>query len=98
MIFTFKDLKTNKTVKQHYNFKNQDIDFDTQLFWWSEGNGSCDCNRAYELGIHYEMVKEYGDYCFGEKRIIAIDVEGDLNGHTKEEILQRVNQYYKVNI
>lgn len=35
MIPTFFDLRTGKTAKGD----------NMSFFWWTEGNGSCDCNR-----------------------------------------------------
>jgi len=72
-------------------------DYDFNVWWWTEGNGSCDCNRSnYFEGLHEELVKEIGmeNVCFGCKRIIAIDVHGDLEGFTKKEIINKMNEDY----
>ena len=42
------DTKTNKKVKSV---------FEANLFWWSEGNGSCDCNRIIDFGD--DIIKEH---------------------------------------
>jgi hypothetical protein len=70
---------------------------DCSLFWWAEGNGSCDCNRAICLGedIVDELTKKFGEHvCYGSERIIAIDVHGDLEGRTKDEALEEINESY----
>lgn len=28
---------------------------DSQLFWWTEGNGACDCNRSLYLNREYHL-------------------------------------------
>lgn len=104
MIPTFFDLRTGKTAKGS----------DESFFWWTEGNGSCDCNRARAFGLDDEMeaqqhrdkpeLKEWQSVCYGCKRFIAIDVEGDLNSYdyegkdpqpkTREEILIAMNAEY----
>lgn len=70
---------------------------DYSLFWWTEGNGSCDCNRAIAIGndVENEMTIEFGaGCCFGNSRIVAIDVHGDLEGISKEQILREMNDEY----
>jgi hypothetical protein len=83
VIPTFFDLRTGKTAKG----------FDMSVYWWTEGNGSCDCNRAAAFGeelvqefeerIHREHpeLHEGASLCYGCMRFIAIDVEGDLNSY-----------------
>lgn len=92
MIPTFFDLRTGRTAKGD----------DLSVFWWTEGDGACDCNRAiaFDRGaLHGE-----GRSCLGCKRFIAIDVEGDLGYEdcdgdcrvpiTKEEVLIAMNSDY----
>ena len=64
------------------------------LFWWSEGNGSCDCNRALAFeNVEEELDKKYGkDTCYGSHRIIAIDIIGNYSNKT--EMLKLINQDY----
>ena len=40
------DIRKNATgeVRRRY----MDLDWDNSLFWWAEGNMSCDCNRELE--------------------------------------------------
>lgn len=57
-------------------------------FWWTEGNGSCDCNRAYVFGVEDDVMK-----C-QSKRFLAVDVEGDLGEMTKVEMLAAMNGDY----
>ena|ERR1043165_567345 len=78
------DTKTGKLVDASRH--------DTDLFWWSEGNGSCDCNRAICMGE--EVVEEMGDLGCVSLRIVAVDVLGDLEGMPKEYILERMNAEY----
>lgn len=108
MIPTLFDLRTGKTAKGD----------DMSVFWWTEGNGSCDCNRAHAFeGVHKGMeveqhldkpeLEEWQSVCYGCKRFIAIDVEGDLNSYdhdglnpqpqTKEQILVAMNSDYGTN-
>lgn len=80
MIPILLDLRTGKTAKGS----------DMSVFWWTEGNGSCDCNRALAFPeIRAEMTAqmrkklarhamEGATVCYGTKRFIAIDVEGAL--------------------
>lgn len=106
MIPTLFDLRTGKTAKGD----------DQSVYWWTEGNGSCDCSRAaafedsvveeYEARIHKEHPELHAgaSLCYGAKRFIAIDVEGDLNSYdhegknpvlmTKEAILMAMNVVY----
>ena len=84
MTLTLKDLVTGQTV---------DVDDDDyQPFWWAEGNGSCDCNRAHYFdGIEEEIEAQhraanpaaYADLhpsaglCYGTKRIVIIAADTD---------------------
>lgn len=80
---TFKDLETGETAKS-----TLDCDFT----WWSEGNGSCDCNRQYAFG------RDDGNgFCLGNKRYIAVDVDGDLEGMEKQNVIFELNVGYPVN-
>ena len=85
MIPTFLDLRTGKTAKGD----------DQSVFWWTEGNGACDCNRILAFGIKHSDVGEVG-CCLGCKRFVAIDVEGDLGAITvtKEQVLAEMNADY----
>ena len=67
------------------------------LFWWSQGNGSCDCNRAIAFdGADEELEKKFGEYaCYGTERFLAVDVHGDLEGETKESALAKINARYE---
>jgi len=96
VIPTFLDLRTGKTAKG----------FDASFFWWTEGNGACDCNRGMAFGLTHEELGTLG-VCLGFRRFIAIDVEGDLDydevycgsvvtkvPHTKEQALIALNSGY----
>ena len=72
------------------------------VYWWQEGNGSCDCNRAlaFDRGDedHSEEqrlalgAEENG--CLGCRRWLIVDVSGDLEGMTREQILAEANSEY----
>jgi hypothetical protein len=84
-----KDLKTGEEEWSHF-------DCEADIFWWSEGNGSCDCNRAltFDSKIEEELEVKFGDYCYGCERFVVIDVKGDLEGLTKEEVIKLCNEGY----
>jgi len=84
----FLDLRTGKTARGD----------DMSVFWWTEGNGSCDCNRAIAFGESHGAGKHT---CLGTKRYVAIDVEEtakDRNEEalTKEQVLTAMNAEYGV--
>lgn len=87
---TLLDTKTGKTVVAEK--------FDGTLFWWADGNGSCDCNRclAFEdRQVYEELTEEYGEnVCFCNERFIVIDVHGDLEGTSKEDVIAEMNSGY----
>jgi hypothetical protein len=86
---TLLDTKTGKTVVAE--------NMDCNVFWWTEGNGSCDCNRAICIGedVVDELEAEFGEHvCCGYNRIVAIDIHGDLEGLTKDEVLEDLNSEY----
>lgn len=86
---TLLDTKTGQSVVAS--------DKDFSVYWWTEGNGSCDCNRALVFGdeVIEELEAEFGeDVCCGCRRIVATDVHGDLEGFTKQQVLAEMNQDY----
>lgn len=96
MIPKLKDLETGE--------EGEFPDFDFSVYWWTEGNGACDCNRSVCLGkanemeermcVKYPELKSWQGVCYGCKRFIAVDVRGDLEGYTKEQIVQMMNLEY----
>lgn len=74
-------------------------DHDAPVFWWTEGNGACDCNRALAMG-HEELENKVGDQdvCLGRSRFIAVDVHGDLEGRDKADILRQLNDGYPADL
>ncbi len=72
-------------------FRDQDI------WWWTEGNGSCDCNRAkmFPEEIDVEMdakmrkdhpeLKEHQSYCYGEERFVVIAVNPMPRGYNLDD-------------
>lgn len=89
---TLLDTKTGKVVALQY-VDNHEF----SVFWWSQGNGSCDCNRSSRFGqeVVDELNAEFGEEsCFGSNRFVAIDANGDLEGLTKDEVLDKLNCDY----
>lgn len=85
MIPTFLDLRTGRTAKGA----------DMSVFWWAEGNGACDCNRAEPFGLREELWTKHPGTCLGYKRFVAIDVEGSLeDAPSKEHVLRCMNSEY----
>lgn len=81
---TILDLKTGKSKKCTHTFSIFDV------WWWTEGNGSCDCNRILAMGHDWDDFERCE--C---RRFILVDVDGDFEGWTKEEILAEANlEYY----
>ena len=65
------------------------------VWYWVEGNGSCDCNRSLICGKRQEMEERLGSgVCFGCHRFVAIEVEGDLEGWKQEELIAEMNREY----
>lgn len=90
---TLLDIKTGKTVTAK--------DSESSVFWWTEGNGSCDCNRAAEFDddIYDEIAQQFEEnVCFGCHRIVAIDAHGDLESCSKEDVLEWMNDGYPDNL
>lgn len=67
-------------------------DLVASVFWWTEGDGSCDCNRAIAMG-HKELVGNR-EACLGHRRFVAVDVHGDLEGRDKADVLHEMNEGY----
>ena len=63
-------------------------------YWWSEGNGSCDCNRSIYCGVDDLDDPDYG-ICRGGKRFLIIEADTDeytlaeLNNEYPEELLKK---------
>jgi len=94
------DLVTNEKGKVPDDFG------DFSVYWWTEGNGACDCNRCIALGKEDEMdeqmrlqnplLEAHQSYCYGCKRFVAIDVEGDFEGSTKAQLIGAMNAGYPI--
>ena len=75
---------------------------DFGVYWWQEGNGSCDCNRALAFDRDDEDHSEEQrlalgaeeSTCLGCKRWLIVDVSGDLEGMTREQVLAEANMEY----
>ena len=96
---TLKDIKTGEIKTANKITDNFNVS------WWTDGNGSCDCNRAHIFGkkeeieteIHQKTpdLKEWQSICFGYDRFIAVDVHGNLEGIDKQKIINKMNSEYK---
>src|SRR3990167_5078252 len=69
------------------------------VYWWLEGNGSCDCNRAIAFNMdsedHRHPINSEGNaVCLGRNRWIIVDVSGDLEDMTREQVMAEVNIGY----
>lgn len=95
MIVKFLDTETNETAWSFYPL---------DIYWWSEGNGSCDCNRAVLFGheaVCGEQPYRYKAVDIADHIDISIEqqlriLNGDLlekfHLQTKEHILQVINK------
>lgn len=79
---------------------------DLGVYWWSEGNGGCDCNRALAFDRegedhHEEQRLALGleeNICLGAKRWLIVEVSGDLEGLTSEQALAEANMEYPLDL
>jgi hypothetical protein len=90
MIPTFRDIETGKSATHNRGPE-------CSVYWWTEGNGSCDCNRVYAFGK--KLVDEIEDTnepntCFGCKRFLCIDITGNLEGNNKQDLINMMNREY----
>lgn len=86
------DLVTKQHTKAS-DFTNDD------LFWWADGDGSCDCNRAlcFDAEVDKELEKQHGDHCYGSTRFVVVDVIDDtgfLKDNCKEQVVAEMNSEY----
>jgi hypothetical protein len=83
MHVTLLDTKTGERRKSSDYFN---------VYWWSIGNGSCDCNRR--VAFDHDDPDEDNGYCCGCERYLIVDASGDLEGLTLEEFIRKANQDY----
>lgn len=78
----YRDLQTGNVVDEPR----------TDLTVWdiTEGNWSCDCNRAKAFGLQDVT----GMICDGCKRFVVETVSGDLEGWTSEDLIREANREY----
>ena len=66
---------------------------DCSVWWWTEGNGGCDCNRAIlfpeideemdaKMRSDHPEIESHYSYCYGEKRFLIINVDLMPEGYT----------------
>lgn len=82
MIVTFRDNKTGKIETSDYPFS---------IWWWGEGNGSCNCNRQTLFGIEDLDCHTDHNWETNMQRFEAIDVE-DHPDKTLQEQLDEFNK------
>ncbi len=95
MYVTILDTITGKTKSSHWHSGKDD-----HGFYWSEGGGSCDCNRAIAIGgwrLYEKQRAALGvdeSRCLGCHRFVVADVHGEIEYRTKEEFVQVANESY----
>lgn len=62
-------------VRDSWGHDDDEVIYDDRniLYWWTEGNGSCDCNRALALYRQYgfDLDVECGDDRFVLERLVV---------------------------
>lgn len=77
---TLRDTVTGATATHHHP---------ASLYWWAEGNGSCDCNRSRPFLSEDEWdAKE----CNPGLRYVVVDFTPDVPGMEKDEALRWMNE------
>jgi hypothetical protein len=61
------------------------------LYWWTDGNGGCDCNREIICGNDEDNGP---GLCDGSRRYYIVAMTGDLEGYTEDEVVREANQDY----
>ena len=79
MIVTFKDLITGKIAKSNYPFS---------IYWWAEGNGSCNCNRQSLFNIEGLDCYDSYDWDNDLQRFQAVDLED----HPDKSVLEQLKE------
>ena len=83
------DTLTGKTAERTYFNK----------WWWTDGNGSCDCNRAYQF-MTEEEVNDAPDtgFCDGCQRYLIIGAsEGPLSDYNHGYPPELLEKYLPIN-
>ncbi|MCP5101014.1 MAG: hypothetical protein GY943_36145 [Chloroflexi bacterium] len=81
MTLTILDTKTGKEKAISSSFS---------AHWWAEGNGSCDCNRAIEMGS-----ASTGNTCMGATRYLIIDADDDSYDYNSSYPVALVSEWLK---
>ncbi len=87
------DLVTGET-------KDSQWEPEASVFWWTRGNGSCDCNRALAFGGSDLLDAQKlrlglaDNICLGYERWRVVGVDGDLEGHAQTELIEMANVGY----
>lgn len=72
------------TVLDTVTGESRTLPFTFDPFWWTEGNGSCDCNRRLMFFPEHEPAREEG-YCLGCERYRIVGVAPMPDGYTLDE-------------
>lgn len=80
---TYRDLQTGSLAEERRE--------DLTVWDLTEGNWSCDCNRADAFGLMDTSRK----FCDGCKRFVVDEVSGDLEGWTQDELIREANREYQ---
>lgn len=84
MIIKFLDTQTGETAWSDYPFS---------IYWWAEGNGACDCNRALCFEGHEDTCGEQ-PYRY---QAVAIGVHPDKSiDEQLAEVNDRIVEHYKL--
>lgn len=95
MKIKFLDTQTNQTAWSNYPF---------DIYWWSEGNGACDCNRAILFGhedtcgdspYRYQAIEVVDDEEITieqQFQIVNEDLRESYHLKTKDDILRVINE------
>ncbi len=102
MKVTLLDTKTG----ERRNCSDWPAETEFSVYWWLEGNGSCDCNRAHAFDRQGEDHGEEQRHvlglaknvCLGCTRWLIVDVGGDLEGMTRDQVLAEANSGYPKNL
>ena len=70
------------------NSKDEEMNF--SYWWWSDGNGSCDCNRA----LLFDRPDDDSGLCAGGKRYVIVAATDAQGNALSMQDLRELNQSY----
>ncbi len=86
----------NVTILDTQTGQTHQSTWDTSPFWWEEGNGSCDCNRAIQCGHDDDDDDDDIGVCLGHHRYLIVGyslTSGELRNNPGVS-LRSLNQGY----